>query len=157
MKLPTTRPLVYTAQSKQDFYCRDAVCQFVFERGGIPLNPFRLFDYYLGDRVPRDQVRDANRRVLESCDEVWVFGLTLADGVLVEIAQASLAGKRMRYFTISPNSPEIREATPFELDVENEVRLKLGLALDELIASLRSGRSEAVVHALGRSSELSDR
>ena len=47
-------PVVYTAQSKQFFYCRDAVCQFVFENNAIPLNPFRVFDYFLNDRVDRD-------------------------------------------------------------------------------------------------------
>lgn len=67
-------PVIYTAQSKQFFYCGDAVCQFVFERGRIPVNPFRAFDYFLGDRVNRDLVRRGNYAMLQRSDELWVFG-----------------------------------------------------------------------------------
>ena len=57
--------VIYTAQSKQHFYCRDAVCEFVFRQDSIPINPFRLFDYFLSDRVERDKIRAANAEI---CD-----------------------------------------------------------------------------------------
>ena len=53
-------PIVFTAQSKAFFYCRDAVCEFVFNRHCVPLNPFRVFEYFLGDRVDRDAVGQAD-------------------------------------------------------------------------------------------------
>ena len=49
-------PVVFTAQSKVYFYCRDAVCEFVFQNNAVPVNPFRVFEYFLGDRVDRDLV-----------------------------------------------------------------------------------------------------
>lgn len=147
--------LVYTAQSKHYFYCRDAVCEFVFQQGAVPLNPFRLFDYFLGDRVDRDAVRQGNRRVLEACDEVWVFGDTLADGVVIEIAQAVKQRKPVRYFTIENRAGEIRETAPAHLDVEGELVERTGLDRSALLQHLLRGDAEGIVHAMGRTRELS--
>ena len=91
--------LVFTAQSKKFFYCRDAVCQFVLEDGALPINPFRIFDYFLGDRVDRDLIRKGNNQLVRACDELWVFG-PVADGVLFEIAYALSLHKPIRFFTI---------------------------------------------------------
>jgi hypothetical protein len=149
--------LVYTAQSKQHFYCRDAVCEFVFQQGAVPLNPFRAFDYFLGDRVDRDAVRRGNMRILEACDEVWVFGDTLADGVVIEIAQAARSGKPIRYFTIDNRAIKIAETKLTELDVEGEVIDKTGLDRSELLRYLVDGGAEVIVSAMGRARELSGR
>ena len=148
-----TSPLVYTAQSKRYFYCRDAVCQFVLSRGAVPLNPFRMFDYFLGDRVARDRVRAANRRVLEICDEVWVFGTDLADGVLVEIAQATELSKDIRYFTIGATSDEIRAAASRELAFEDELRCRLESRLEQS-RDYFDHDPIRLVQAIGRTSEL---
>jgi len=43
-------PIIFTAQSKLQFFCRDAICEFVFNQGAVPLNPFRLYGYFLADR-----------------------------------------------------------------------------------------------------------
>src|SRR5436309_2821852 len=121
MIMDERRPaLVYTAQSKRFFYCRDAVCEFAFQQGAIPLNPFRAFDYFLSDRVDRDAVREGNRRLIEVSDEVWVFGDKLADGVIIEIAQAAKYGKPIRYYTIDNRAENIREIGVAHLDVEND-------------------------------------
>lgn len=147
-------PLVYAAQSKHFFYCRDAVCQYVFERGGIPLHPFRAFDYFLGDRVDRDAVREGNRRLLEASDEVWVFGSTLADGVLIEVSLAAQWRKPLRFFSISPEADQIEQIAPMDLDVEQEVVSRSGLPRARILESLARGDAISVVTALGRSREL---
>ena len=54
-------------------------------------------------------MRDANHAILNLSDEVWVFGGTLADGVLVEIAQAEHAKMPIRYFSIDDRADRIRE------------------------------------------------
>src|SRR5580704_15510026 len=72
------RSVVFTAQSKREFYCRDAVCEYVFRQGRIPLNPFRVFGYFLGDRVDRDVVRAGNNNLIRISDELWVFGELIA-------------------------------------------------------------------------------
>jgi hypothetical protein len=141
--------LIYTAQSKQYFYCRDAVCEFVFRHDSIPVNPFRLFDYFLSDRVDRDKVRAANAEVLSRCDEVWVFGESLADGVLVEIAQAASENKPVRYFNIDNNADRIRELRPDSLRFESEVHNGTGLSKSQLLRML-SVQAPDLASALGR-------
>lgn len=114
-------PLIYPAQSKMYFFCRDAVCQFVLENGAAPLHPFRLFDYFLGDRVDRDFIRRANNNIVMHVDEVWVFGEELADGVLAEVSLAHERGKPVKYFSIATRSAEIRELSVADLHFEPEL------------------------------------
>ena len=89
--------VVFTAQSKRYFYCREAICEFAFSRRAIPLNPFMAFGYFLADRTERDDVREANDAILSKCDELWVFGRELANGVLHEIAIAADAEMPIRF------------------------------------------------------------
>jgi hypothetical protein len=144
------KPVIYTAQSKKFFYCRDAVCEFVFSRDGIPVNPFRVFDYFLSDRVDRDKVREGNAEVLARCDEVWVFGEALADGVLLEIAQAVTEGKPVRYFNIDNHADRIRELEPECLHFENEVHDGTGMTQAELLKKIINGEAKALAKALRR-------
>ncbi len=120
------RPLIFTAQSKEYFYCRDAVCEFVFRQGAVPLNPFRAFGYFLSDRVERDEIRIANNNLLRVADELWVFGKDLADGVLFEIDYAAQKGKPVRFFSIHNLAERIRELPREEWTFEAEVRHKSG-------------------------------
>lgn len=99
---------IFTAQSKKFFYCRDTVCEYVFKRGHLPVNPFRVFDYFLSDRVDRDLIRRGNNHLIRTCDELWVFG-PLADGVLFEVFFAARLGKPIRFFTIGTRESEIKE------------------------------------------------
>lgn len=108
--------IVFTAQSKQQFYCRDAVCIYTFNQGAIPLNPFRLFDYYLGERVDRKVIRFANDQLIAQSDELWVFGQTIANGVAREIEHAINRDKYVRFFTISPYVEDIRALTTYEVE-----------------------------------------
>jgi len=149
------RKLIYTAQSKNFFYCRDAVCEFVFRKGAVPLNPFRVFDYFLSDRVSRDVVRDGNRKIIEVSDEVWVFGQALADGVILEIALATRLGKPLRYFSIGARAAEIRPIAPEQLTVEDEVLIMSGLDQLQIIRHIAEESTEAIIRALGRTRELS--
>ncbi len=132
MNLTEPLPVVYTAQSKHFFYCRDAVCVYVLSKGCIPLNPFRIFDYFLNDRVDRDLVRRANFNLIRKSDELWVFGDTIANGVLAEIKCAFQLGKHIRFFTVSAGPDEIRELHPEELEqLKTESELDAELRADE--------------------------
>lgn len=129
-------PVVFTAQSKVFFYCRDAVCEFVFEQNAVPLNPFRVFEYFLGDRVDRDLVRQGNNNLIRIVDELWVFGQTVADGVLFEILLAKEFAKPIRFFTIDNRADRIREITPQQLHFEREVYKATGLRHDDLVEKI---------------------
>ena len=116
-------PVVFTAQSKVFFYCRDAVCEYAFNNGCLPVNPFRIFDYFLGDRVDRDIIRNSNNEMISRCDELWVFG-PIADGVLFEIARCKQLGIPIRFFNIATRASEIREIGIDDLVFEPEVHAR---------------------------------
>lgn len=120
------RPVIFTAQSKVYFYCRDAVCEFVFSKNAVPVNPFRVFEYFLGDRVDRDAVREGNNNLIRIVDELWVFGETIANGVLFEILFANELGKPVRFFTIHNQAKKIKETSPKNLHFEKEVYREYG-------------------------------
>jgi len=121
------KPVVYTAQSKVQFYCRSAVSAFVLQQGAVPLNPFMVFDYFLQENVARDLVRSGNNNLIRIADELWVFGDKLADGVFLEILLARALDKKVRYFTISPKVEDIkpiRMITALTLESEMRQRFK---------------------------------
>lgn len=122
VKVSPTRPMrkVFTAQSKAFFYCRDAVCEFCLTKGVLPINPFRIFDYFLGDRVDRNIVRRGNNQLVVDCDELWVFG-PISDGVLYEIVRARQTYKPVKFFTIATRSSEIAELPTNQVTFEPEI------------------------------------
>jgi hypothetical protein len=113
------KPLVYTAMSKHLFYYRMFISVFVLKNGGVPLNPFMVFDYFLLDAIDRNLVREGNNNLVKRCDEIWVFG-AVSNGVLAEIQIASNQGKPVRYFVIE-DSRKITEATKDKIELEAEV------------------------------------
>ena len=113
------KPLVYTAMSKHLFYFRMFISVFVLKKGGVPLNPFMVFDYFLLDAVDRDIVREGNNNLVKRCDEIWVFG-AVSNGVLAEIQIANEQEKLVRYFAIQ-KTHKIIESTKEEVELEEEV------------------------------------
>jgi hypothetical protein len=120
MDLHEQCPVVFAAQSKQFFYCSDAVCEFVLRRGLVPIHPFKAFDYFLSDRVDRDLIRRANFNIIRTVNELWVFGREIANGVGAEIIYAREQEKPIRFFSISARAEEIVELSPKVLSLELE-------------------------------------
>lgn len=116
----TGRKVIFTAQSKQWFFCRDAVCEYVFNNECIPVNPFRTFGYFLNDRVDRGLVRNGNNEMISRCDELWVFG-PISDGVLFEIFSCIRQGKPVRFFNIATFASEIKEISVEDAVFEPEI------------------------------------
>lgn len=113
------KPLVYTAMSKHLFYYRMFISAFVLENGGVPLNPFMIFDYFLLDAVDRDLVREGNNNIVKRSDEIWVFG-AVSNGVLAEIQIANRNSKTVRYFAVK-KPHNIVEITKDTVDMESEI------------------------------------
>ena len=120
LKLNHHKPLIYTAMSKHLFYYRMFISKFVLEKGGVPLNPFMIFDYFLTDSVDRNVIREANNNLVKRSDELWVFG-TISNGVLAEIQIAQLQRKPIKYFKIS-DSLQIIPANNNEIELEKEIQ-----------------------------------
>lgn len=118
-------PLIYTAMSKHLFYMREHISRHVIENGGVPLNPFMVFNYFLGDTVDRDLVRRGNNSLVAAAEQLWMYG-PVSDGALAEIVQAKGQGKVVRYFGIvdSKDIVEYSKAdVPMEADVEGKRHL----------------------------------
>jgi len=147
-------PVVFTAQSKGYFYCRDAVCEFVLNKRCVPLNPFRVFEYFLGDRVDRDIVRQGNNNLIRIADELWVFGHLIADGVLFEIKYAQNLEKPVRFFTIENRASDIKEIQVTDLKFEPEVHAKTRLTKEELFSQIYNYQAECSITS-ARSAQLS--
>ena len=128
--------VVFTAQSKQFFFCRDVVCEWVLRQGCLPLNPFRVFEYFLSDRVDRALIRRGNNNLIRIADEVWVFGI-VADGVLFEIEYALSLGKPLRFFNIATRASGIREIVKLdEVRFEPEIHAS-GVRRAELLQKIK--------------------
>ena len=102
----TYRPLVYICSP----YSSDPegntgrareFCRFALEQGQIPLAPHLMFPQFMNDA-------DAGERELAifmdivlmgKCDEVWVLGSEISEGMSAEIDKAGRRRQKIRYFT----------------------------------------------------------
>ena len=120
LKLNDDKPLVYTAMSKHLFYYRMHISKFVLENGGVPLNPFMIFDYFLLDSVDRNLVREGNNNIVKKSGELWVFG-NVSNGVLAEIQIAKKMGKLVKYFKIE-KPHKIVQIEKGDVEMEEDVK-----------------------------------
>lgn len=129
--------LIFTAQSKVYFYCRDVVCEYVLKNECLPINPFRIFDYFLGDRVDRNLIRRGNNKLIRTCSELWVFG-PISDGVLFEIALARQLRIPIKFYSIGTKVEEIYRIDYDDISFEPEVHAKQ-IKKDDLIRFIKGG------------------
>ncbi len=120
LEITDDKPLVYTAMSKHYFYFRMHISKFVIERGGVPLNPFMITEYFLIDTIDRNDVRSVNNNLVRKSEEIWIFG-PVSDGVLAEVKIAKEMGKPVKYFKIV-KSKEIIPVEKEEVEMEDDVR-----------------------------------
>lgn len=92
-----TYPLIYPAYSKRNFYLQMHISQYCLEHRAVPLNPFLLFRYFIGDSVPRETIYAGNNNLVRLSDEVWVFD-EVSNGVLAEIIHKKEQGGKVKYF-----------------------------------------------------------
>ena len=110
------RPLVYvcsaysgdvttiTEKPKQD-------CRFALEQGQIPLAPHLMFPLFMNDDDPteRELAIFMDVVLLGKCDELWVFGETISEGMVVEIEVAKKRRQPIRYF-----NSDMQEVSDYE-------------------------------------------
>ena len=76
-------------------------CRFALEHGAIPIAPHLLFPQFLNDA---DEEQCAlglfmGCVLMTKCAEVWVFGESFSEGMMMEIERAENRGMTVRYFT----------------------------------------------------------
>ena len=66
-------------------------CAYAASCGVIPLAPHTIFTQYLNDAVPeqREQGLRMGHELLERCDELWIMGDTISQGMKDEIGLAT--------------------------------------------------------------------
>lgn len=74
--------------------------QFAYESGCIPVTPHLLFNF-LSDDDPKERRIALHMDIvlMGKCQEVWVFGERISDGMEKEIALAKKRRQKVRYFT----------------------------------------------------------
>jgi hypothetical protein len=106
------------------------------------MNPFRVFEFFLNDRVERELVRQGNNNLVRISDELWVFGEVIANGVLFEILYARSLGKPVHFHNIATRSLEIYPIPVETLRFEHEL-YKGGWDRDGLIDLVSGANVEA--------------
>ena len=110
------RPLVYVASA----YSGDVTtntekakkyCRFALEQGQIPLAPHLMFPLFMNDDVAEERELAIFMDVilLGKCDELWVFGDRITEGMKVEIEVAKKRRQTIRYFSSEMQEVESHE------------------------------------------------
>lgn len=108
MTFSTSKPIVFAAFSKRNFFWRDHIVKFILQQERVPICAFVMFGYFLADTLPREVLIDANNDLVRRADELWVFG-EISDGVQAEIELARSLARPVKFFTIDPHANEIKE------------------------------------------------
>jgi len=62
-------------------------CRYVVDLGYIPIAPHIYFSQFMNDHNPDDRRKalEMNKKLLEFCDELWIFGDKITEGMKIEI------------------------------------------------------------------------
>lgn len=88
-----TTKLVYICHPYSDdpelneFKVRE-ICRAVVTSGAVPLGPQIYLPQFMDEGTQRKQAMEACLRLMRVCDEVWVYGHTLSDGMAQEVGLA---------------------------------------------------------------------
>lgn len=98
------RPLVYICSpyakdvEKNTFRAR-AFSRFAVEKKYIPIAPHLLCPQYLNEETERWLGLKMGIVFMGKCEEIWVFGDVVSEGMAAEIDKAKRMRKKIRYFT----------------------------------------------------------
>lgn len=76
-------------------------CRFATMKGSVPIAPHIYFTQFLDDSVQEERELGVQRglELLKSCEEVWVFGDRVSQGMKAEIISADLLGIPVLFFS----------------------------------------------------------
>lgn len=104
MKNDNYRPLVYicspySGDVENNTARARAFCRFAVVKRAIPVAPHLLFPQFMSEEKERSLALFMGIVLLGKCDEVWVFGDRISEGMVGEIGKAKKMRKKIRYFT----------------------------------------------------------
>lgn len=100
------KPLVYIASpfagdEKKNVENALRYCRFAVDSGAIPWAPHLFLPRFMSETHERDEAMFMNMVYLGRCEEIWVFGERITDGMAAEIKKAKKRQMPVRYFTDS--------------------------------------------------------
>ncbi len=98
------RPLVYICSPyagdiERNTYRARAFSRFAVEKKYIPIAPHLLCPQYLDEETERWLGLKIGIVFMGKCEEIWVFGDVVSEGMAAEIEKAKRMRKKIRYFT----------------------------------------------------------
>ena len=76
-----------------------AFSRFAVEKNYIPMAPHLLFPQFINEATERWLGLKMGFVLLGKCEQVWVFGDLISEGMAAEIEKAKKQRKTIRYFT----------------------------------------------------------
>jgi hypothetical protein len=78
-------------------------CFFAYSQGVVPFAPHLLFTQFLDENISKEREAgiQLGLEILEKCDEIWIFGNLLSEGMKKELYSAITRRKPIRYFNES--------------------------------------------------------
>lgn len=73
--------------------------RFAVDNQAIPLAPHLLFPQFMDDAAERELAMFMDLVLLGRCEELWVFGENISEGMKAEIGKAKRRNMKIRYFT----------------------------------------------------------
>ena len=74
-------------------------CRFAVDNNAIPLAPHLLFPQFMNEEAERDLAMFMDLVLIGRCEQLWVFGDTVTEGMKAEISKANKKGIKIRRFT----------------------------------------------------------
>ena len=82
--------------------------RFAVDAGYIPIAPHLLFPQFLSEETERELAIFMDLVLLGKCEQLWVFGGEVSDGMRREIGKAKQKNMTIRYFTEDMEETECR-------------------------------------------------
>ena len=103
-------------------------CELVVKLGFVPIAPHLYFPQFLDDGNPEEREKGMmlGRELLCGCNELWVFGDRISEGMKAEIGQAKASDIPVRYC----NAPEKFTARMLEVCEAMMKRHPMGMVKD---------------------------
>jgi len=111
---PAFLPLVYicspySGDTNGNIKRAQEFCRFALDKGNIPLAPHLMFPQFMddGNKKERDLAIFMDIILMGKCQEVWVLGDVISNGMGIEIEKAKKRRQKVRYF-----NSKFEETTP---------------------------------------------
>ena len=98
------RPLVYicspfAGDEEENTAKVKKYSRFAVDAGVIPFAPHLLLPLYMKEETERELAMFMNMVFLGRCEELWVFGSVISEGMQMEIKKAQKKNMKIRCFT----------------------------------------------------------